>query len=415
MKRRDALKGMLGLSVGSMGLFFGHALLPRLQVAQAATGKTLVVVFQRGGCDGLNTCIPYGDDNYYKLRPTIGISPPNVNDPTSAIDLDGFFGLHPGLAPFQSIYQAGDMAVLPATHYPSGSHSHFDGQNFIESAARIKNSDGWLNRHLQTHDHAAPMRAVAFGNDAPQSLRGVVNVSSFRNLNSFNLRLKSTETDILSNLSKVFNQQSDSSFYKNQLNNNGNTLINDLSVIRNVISTEYTAANGAVYPDNDYGRQLLQTAQLIKANVGLEVATVSIGGWDTHHDQGGGESSGKQTNLHESFSSAIAALYADLGTQMQDVVILTCTEFGRTVKENASFGTDHGNGATWFVIGGGVNGGIHGAWPGLTEADLIHGRFLDFSIDYRDVIGDVVSRHLGNGAINGVIQDHTYSPVGLFT
>jgi len=416
MNRRGFLRSALSAGIAT-GLFLvDNPLRPRIRLAQAGSGKTLISIFQRGGCDGLNTVVPYGEDEYYNLRPTIGIAPPNPGDPLSALDLDGFFGLHPSLAPFLPLYNSGALAILPAVQYPNSSHSHFSGAVFIAIRAPINNINGWLNRHLASHPHSDQLRAISFGSDVSQALRGDVFVSSFNDINSFNLGVGSdVEATLLSRLLGIYNQPlAEPTQYRQLVQNSGRTIFNDLDVLRTIDTSNYTPENGAVYPNNRYGRQLMQIAQLIKAGVGLETATVNINGWDTHSVQGGGDPGGRQARQLRTFSEGIAALYADLGTRMSDVVILTMTEFGRTAKQNGSEGTDHGDAASWFALGGNVLGGIYGDWPGLLPEQLARGRYLQYTTDYRDVMGDVLIQHLGNSQLDTLLPGHTYNPIGLF-
>lgn len=381
-----------------------------------------MVVFQRGGCDGLNTVVPYGDDTYYNLRPSIAIAPPNAGNPEAAIPLQDdthadFFGLHPALAAFDPIYKAGDLAVLPTVHYPDASRSHFDSQAFIESADTAKSLDGWLNRHLSTSSTTADLRAVGFGGTLPHALKGPEIVSSFNNLTHFNLGLPSAESDaLLQRLTPIYGQTPNLNVpYQESLHHFGRVLVHDLDVISQVTSTPYVPANGAVYPSSTFGKQLQQTAQLIKSGVGLEIATLSMGGWDTHGNQGGGNAHGSQARRLADFANSIAAFYNDLGGQMQDVMVLTMTEFGRTAKENGSKGTDHGNASTWFVMGRSVSGGIYGEWPGLHEEQLYRGRYLSHTVDYRDILGEILTGHLGNEALDFLLPMHDYQPVGFLS
>ena len=193
----------------------------------------------------------------------------------------------------------------------------------------------------------------------------------------------------------------------------GRVLINDLTVLSGVDPSRYVPANGAAYPNSGFGSQLRQIAQLIKSDLGLEVASLSIGGWDTHSGQGGGQANGQQAGRHADFANGLGAFYRDLGTRMNDVVVVTMTEFGRTAAENDSNGTDHGHASSWFVIGGNVNGGVYGTWPGLMTAQLNDGRYLEHSIDFRDVMGEVLTRHMGNSSLGVLIPSHTFRPVGF--
>lgn len=424
MKRRDLLRYLAGTTVAAGSFLLSSPFQPRIRLAQAAQGKTLVVVFQRGACDGLNTVVPYQEDRYYNLRPTIAIAPPNAGNSESAIDLDGFFGLHPALAAFDPIFKAGDMAIMPTVHYPNATRSHFDAQELIQSAASVKAQglDGWINRYLANHAHIdGQLRAVGFdnsnGDGLAHALRGDVVVSSFGDLGDFDLsNSQGLDPALIERLGNVYSQGANPNLtYSELLQQFGRVTINDLSVISD-IGGDYTPANGAVYPNTRYGRQLSQVAQLIKANVGLESAWVDRFGWDHHKNQGGGNSDGTQSRRLKEFGDGIAAMYTDLGTRMNDVIILTMTEFGRTAKENGSGGTDHGNAASWFAVGQSINGGIHlgnQGWPGLAEDQLYRQRYLAHTVDYRDVFGDILTQHLGSNALGSILPGHSYTPVGI--
>lgn len=412
MKRRTFLKYLGASPATAASIFGGGSYLSMLRNAYAANGKTLVVIFQRGGCDGLNTVIPYGEDEYYSLRPDISISAPSLNK-NSAIDLDGFFGFHPSLSPFLEIYQQGDMAILPAVHYPNANRSHFSSQDFIESGtADTRTSDGWLNRHLSSFNNNDRLRAVSFG-DLAHSLRGNAKITTITDLSNMQAS-GSTQESLINQLDAILGQQtSENQLNRELINNHGSTMLDNLRNLTSLEYDKYTPSNGATYPDNAYGQQLRQIAYLIKAGLGLEVGTVNHTDWDDHANQGGAE--GQHANRLADFSTGITALYNDLGSQyMNDVVILTITEFGRTAKQNASKGTDHGNASSWFAIGGGVNGGIYGDWPGLKPEELYLGRYLEHNIDFRDVFAEIIMGHLGNQtSITTVIPDHQYQPVGF--
>lgn len=422
MKRRDFLQLLVSASATTAAAALANPLRPRFAFAQTGSGKTLVVIFQRGGNDGLNTVVPFGDGNYYALRPRIAVPPPNPNDPTAALALNGFgapnnfFGLHPGLAPLLPIWNAGQLAVVPATQYPNATQSHFDGQATIESGTDSPTLDGWLNRHLITLPRPAALRAAAFDSALPHALRGAAVVSAFNDLASFTTGLPADQDQaLLTDFSRIVSQSPDTSkAYRALVNETGRAMVNDLTVLSGIDPTSYSPANGAVYPNSTYGQQLRQVAQLIKSGLGLEVAALSIGGWDTHNNQGGGESTGQQARRHQDFAAGIAALWTDLGpAAMVNVTILTMTEFGRTAAENGSSGTDHGHAASWFVAGGRVHGGIYGSWPGLAAQSLVHGRYLDHSVDFRNVMGDVLVHHLGNPDVADVLPGFSYQPVGV--
>ncbi len=414
MHRRDFLRYMISAPIAAATFVYGNPFQSILGLAQESTAKALVVIFQRGGCDGVNTIIPYGDDEYYNLRPGISIAPPDsaqgaldLVDPTG--NQNGLFGMHPALAPLHNIYQQGTVAVLPAVHYDNASRSHFDGQNYIESGSSMRLPDGWLNRYMATTQNGTFLRGVGFGSSTPHSLRGEVPVSTFSDLNSFVF----SDSELTSKLENVYSQTGSApESYHSMLLEKGDLMLKNLNTLSQIDTENYFPENGAVYPSSSYGTQLRQTAQLIKENVGLEVATVSIGGYDNHSNQGG--ATGSQANRHEDFAAGIAALYNDLGSKMDDVLILTMSEFGRTAKENASGGSDHGNAAAYFVIGNKVNGGVYGDWPGLQESNLYRGRYLAHNIDFRNVMGEVVDRHFQQaGSIPSVLPNHSYQPTGF--
>jgi uncharacterized protein (DUF1501 family) len=410
MQRRDFLKYMLSSSVAGSAWFANGML--GIATAHAATApKSLIVIFQRGGCDGLNVAVPYGDAAYYSLRPTIAI--PRAGQAGGALDLNGFFGLHPAMTALHKLYQQGNVAVFPAVHYPNASLSHFDSEQFIESGMISKSSNGWLNRHLEATSNSSGMRGVSFGTGIDQALRGNVSVSSFNDLAAFDLDMAVTaEQRMTTRLQKIYAQNPHLGGSNGvRIQNAGRTLFADLALVQQLDVKGYAPANGAVYPANTFGTQLRQAAQLVKSGVGLELATVNLGGWDTHNAQG--NQVGYQANMLKIFADGIAALYTDLGTAMQDVMILTMTEFGRTAEENGSQGTDHGNAACWFALGGGVRSGIYGQWPGLSKTQLYKGRYLAQSVDFRDIFGEIASKHLHNNGLASLLPGHNHTPLNF--
>jgi uncharacterized protein (DUF1501 family) len=429
MNRRSFIKSLVGTAAAA-----GGSLLLAPATARAQTGATnppaLVVIFQRGGCDGLNTVVPYADPDYYNLRPTIAIPEPSPADPFSALDLNGFFGLHPSLAPLLPLYQSNQLALLPTVQYPGYSRSHFDSQHFIESGVRADDRDGWLNRHL-AGSAGAGMRAVHFGGELAQSLRGAVPVPSFSSIGSFNLGLADAdEQALVARVLPVYNQAVDpADAYRSLVYRFGRLLFGTLDLAAGIDTGAYVPANNAQYPAGGFGGRLREIAQLLKdPGLDLELATVDIGGWDTHSDQGAGEPDGRQARSHAELAQGIAALTTDLGGLMDNVVILCMTEFGRTCKENGSRGTDHGVASTWMLAGGPVQGGIYTdrqgiitadgrydsfGWPELREDSMIDGRFLDWTIDYRDIMADILTDHLGSTDLGTVLPGHTHDPIGL--
>jgi len=225
------------------------------------------------------------------------------------------------------------------------------------------------------------------------------------------------EASLSTDLLEIYDNAIDNSSNLRQLvHQAGRVGLGDLAVVNTLDTDNYQPADGAEYPDSDYGRSLASVAQLLKAGVGVELATINIGGWDTHSGQGGAEPDGSLSSSQREYSQGVAALYRDLGSaRMNDVAIVTMTEFGRTFGTNGSGGTDHGIAACWSVVNGGLNGGIQGGWPGLEQEVLRNGRFLDYRTDYRDVFADVLQNFLGSGSINSILPGYTPSPLGVFS
>lgn len=412
MKRRDFLRSMAVTPIIGRSSIAGVSMFANLKNAFAANGKTLIVIFQRGGCDGLNVVVPYAEDEYYNLRPDIAIAAPSSN-PDSALDLDGFFGLHPSLTGLYDIYQQGNLAVLPAVHYSNANRSHFSSQDYIESGTPNKRlSDGWLNRYLFATQQTSEIPAISFGS-LSHSLQGNNSVTTISSLDSFS---GYNDNSHLNNLNNILSQPIDNTNKaKSLLYKHGRLALNNLSSLRDISASNYTSEHGSQYPDTLYGQQLKNIAQLVKSGIGLELATVSSNGWDHHVNQGGAQ--GDQATKLLDFSAGIEALYKDLGpAYMSDVTILTISEFGRTAKQNASKGTDHGNASNWFVIGEQINGGIFGEWPGLLPNQLYLERYLAHSINFTDVYAELLIKHLGTESdLSNILPNSQYQPVGFIT
>ncbi len=401
MRRRDFLKKLTAAAtLAGSGLA-----LPRLAGAAAANDTVLVVVFQRGGCDGLNHCVPHGDGDYYALRPGIGISK------TEVLDLDGFFGLHPAMAPLVPIYQAGELAMMPAVHYPQASRSHFDSQQYIESGNTQSEMNGWLNRFLTQDGSLAPLPGAAFGNSLPHALRGDFPAATLASLGGGLNLPNGFDAQLRAGLQQLYTQSVPNGQSNRQLlHDSGVTALEVLAAGAGLDPNNYAPEYGAVYPSSGFGRQMAQAAQLIKAGLGTRVITIDIGGWDTHSSQGGAQ--GAQASRLADLAGGMAALHQDMSGHRQQVAILSMTEFGRTAKENGSGGTDHGNAGCWMVAGN-VNGGIYGDWPGLSSTDLYKGRYLAHNIDYRDIMGEILLHHLGASDVAPLLPGHSLTAVGF--
>ena len=352
----------------------------------AAPGKKrLVLLFQRGAADGLNIVIPHGEHAYYSMRPSIAIPRQSV------IDLDGFFGLHPSMTAFKPLWQQKHLAIVHAAGSPDNTRSHFDAQDYMESGTPgVKSTeDGWLNRALEgiREPDASPFRAVAMGGSLPRTLAGPVPAVAMSDIRAFGVGGGQTASNTFE---AMYAQSVDA-----VLHGTGNETFEAVKMLRAADPEKYTPAPGASYPRGRFGDSLRQVAQLIKANLGVEVAFADIGGWDHHVNEGSVQ--GQIANITGEFSQAIAALWTDLGDLCQETVIVTMSEFGRTARENGNRGTDHGHANVMFVLGGPVKGGkVYGRWPGLEPEQLYEGRDLALTTDFRQVLGEAVYRHLGN-------------------
>jgi uncharacterized protein (DUF1501 family) len=362
-----------------------------------------VVVFQRGACDGLNTVVPFGDEAYRSLRPTIAVPPPRGGSRDAALDLDGFFGLHPALEPLLPLWGDGSLAAVHAVGSPHPTRSHFDAQDFMESGTPgVKaTADGWMNRCLQaeTRAEATPLRAVSLTPTLPRSLAGRAGAVAVADLRRFRLRPAAGSEG-----RRLFERMyADAA--PDLLRTAAKETFEALEFLKRADPSRHRPASGVEYPRGRFGASLLQIAQLVKADVGVELAFAEVGGWDHHAVEGGVE--GQLANRLRELGQALAAFHRDLGSRMQDVVLVTLTEFGRTVRENGNRGTDHGHASVSFVMGGPARGGkVHGRWPGLRDDELHERRDLALTTDFRDLLGEVLSRHLGVTKLDAVFPGH---------
>jgi uncharacterized protein (DUF1501 family) len=400
--RRSFLKstGLGFLALGVPPYFLVRA----AEAQQTGKGKVLVVVFQRGGMDGLNVVVPFKDRVYYQLRPSIAIAEP-ASGGGRAIDLDGFYGLHPALAALKSIYDKGHLAIVQAAGSPDNTRSHFDAQDYMEiGTPGIKSTpDGWLNRHLKEKARSeSPFRGVAVTAQTPRMLAGSSPVLTLSSIEEFRLR----DENFGRTLQRLYTSTADPLFRQG-----GVSLFEAMTMLRKIESN--IPASAASYPIGRFGAGLRQIARLIKADAGLEIAFAEIEGWDTHVNQGG--ATGQLANRLKILGEGLAAFYQDLGDRMDDVILVTMSEFGRTAQENGSRGTDHGHANVMFVLGGKVRGGkVFGRWPGLASEVLYEGRDLDLTTDYRAVCGEVLSRHLGQNDLSRIFPGFRSSTsVGL--
>ena len=416
MNRRFFIKSG-GVALASFGLMnAAPSFLQRVvlgQTRERLTGgrrKTLIAIFQRGAVDGLNMVVPHGESSYYDLRPGIAVAKPQAGNAETVVNLDGFFGFHPSLAPLKPLWDSKRLAIVHAAGSPDNTRSHFDAQDYMESATPgLKaTTDGWLNRYLQSKPdpERSPFRAVSMTQLTPRAMQGKAPTLAISNLADFTIRAGKSSASVQGGFEAIYDQT-----VNDVLGGTGKETFEAVNYLKKVNPVQYKPENGAQYPRTPFGNSLLQIAQLIKAGVGLEVAFTDTPGlnWDTHFNEGNGR--GQLGNLLQQFSNSIAALYIDLGQRMDDVVILTMSEFGRTARENGSRGTDHGHANAMFVLGNDVRGGkVYGQWPGLRSDQLYEGRDLALTTDFRDVFGEIASRHLGTSNLQSVFPGYASTP-----
>lgn len=419
--RRQVL--LSGISTG-LGWFLGKgsalaqiALRPKQAEPQ---GDVLVCLFLRGGADGLNVVIPYGEDAYYRLRPNLSIPAPTDRRrplPERAVALDDLFALHPALRPLYPLYQEGQLAFLHACGSAERSRSHFEAMSAMErgvAEAKEGLSSGWIARHLMSapRQSNSPLRAVAFSNVLPQSLRGSTDAAVLQTLTDFRLELPkgaqvARPEEIQSALRRLY-----AGADREGVQQAARDTLQVLQTLQRIDPEHYRPAHGAVYPDTELGRGLKQVAMLIKARVGLEVACLDRGGWDTHVAQG--SVTGWMASNLTDVASSLAAFTQDLGEQMRHVTVVAMTEFGRRVRENSGLGTDHGRASVMLVLGGGVKGGkVYARWAGLERHQLEEPGDLRVTTDYREVLAEIVSRRLRNPHIAKVFPGLTTKRLGV--
>ncbi len=390
-------------AVALLSLGFAPHFLTEAAAAATRRRKVLVVIFQRGAVDGLNMVVPHAEPAYYAARPTIAIARPGGTG--GALDLDGHFGLHPRLAPLHALHAAGSLAVVHACGSPDPTRSHFDAQDYMETGTPgVKSTqDGWLNRVIaQRHDaeHAGAMRAVALSPQLPRVLQGKAPALAMSSIDRMAVARGGAASDAFEA------QYADAA--DRALRETGREAFDAMRTLRQVEARGPATSPQAVYPRTPFGNALREVARLVKADVGLEVAYAEIGGWDTHVNQGGAD--GQLAARLADVGRTLGAFVTDLGSGLQDVVIVTMSEFGRTVAENGTRGTDHGHGNAMLVLGGPVRGGrVYGRWPGLAVAQRVDGRDLAITTDFRDVFSEVLTGHLGVKDLRPVFPGHTWS------
>jgi uncharacterized protein (DUF1501 family) len=386
--------------------------MPRLAFSShnvAPRGDTLVVVFLRGAADVLNMIVPHGEEAYYRLRPSLGIPRPDdskAGPQERTVDMDGFFGFHPFLRSLLDAWQSQHLAIIHACGAPDESRSHFKAMELMERGVDDERgpASGWIGRHLATLNtgNSSPLRAVGMGTRPQRSLSGTVPVSALRSIADFHL---GGDQSALQPMRTALNM-----VYENDVL--GQDTLSIMDTLQNLDLLTYSPARSAKYPDTELGLALKQTAMLIKAEVGLEVSAIDVGGWDTHFAQG--STSGLMPNLMKGLAEGLAAFHADMFDHMDRLTMVTMSEFGRRASENGSLGTDHGHGSMMMVLGGHVDGGkVHGEWPGLKEAQMVGPGDLAVTTDYRDVLGEICIKRLNNTAVHEIFPNYEPRPKGI--
>ncbi len=349
--------------------------------------KVMVLLFQRGAADGLSLVPPIGDPRYFAVRPTLAIG---ARGDGPALPLDGYFGLHPALSPLLPLWQNGQLAVVHAVGSPDPSRSHFDAQDYMElGTPGRKGEDGFLNRALQEEVEASPsaFRAVALQPNLPLSLAGPAPALAIGSLSDFGLDL--APGSVAGGFEGMYRAAVDRT-----LRGVGSEAFEALHTVRAAVPSGPEAQLAAGYPKSPLGRRMFEIAALIKADLGLQIAATDAGGWDTHAGQGA--SKGQLANRLTDLGQCLAAFSHDLGPRFDDVVLVMCTEFGRTVRQNGTQGTDHGHGSAMLVMGGRVRGKrVYTRWSSLEDKDLFEGRDLPVTTDFRAPLSLVLREHLG--------------------
>jgi uncharacterized protein (DUF1501 family) len=399
--RRRLVQGAGWVGVAALGT---QLVTTRVAFADPATTKhTLIVIFLRGGMDGLSVVVPGNDANYHAMRPNIGIPA------ASLLAADRGFGLNPAMAPVYPFWQSGKMAAVHAVSSTDLSRSHFQAQDCLErGASSVAVRTGWLDRVLAQMGPGSTFRAIAQGSALPRSLVGTESKIVLNGVRDFRIDgydgVRSQTMDALKTLYTGLDHP---------LAQTAANTLSALATAQKLASKGYTPAAGVVYPGGQIADQLRDLAQLVKANVGLRVAALDVGGWDMHTNIGRVDGGDMKNHLGE-LSAALGAFATDLGPQLDNTTIITMTEFGRRVQENGNAGADHGHGGVMLLLGGGLNGGkVHGKWPGLSSGSLDQGDLAGAN-DYRDVLSEMLATRFGVTNAPAIFPSYTPKRLGVF-
>ncbi|WP_395803284.1 DUF1501 domain-containing protein [Daejeonella sp.] len=385
---------LFGIGIGGIPAFMAQAAelieAPKLFKRK----KILVSIFQRGAMDGLMAVTPFEDQYLKAARPGLFMSPVKTGNNNPLIDLDGRFGLHPAMRAFESVFRDNRLAIVHGMGSPNNTRSHFDAQDYMESGTPFSKgtSSGWLNRAAGLLGHeATPFQSVSLTNAMPRSFYGEIPSLSISNLQDFNIQLRANQMNT-NKVSQSFEELYDQTS-PGLLKSTGKESFEAIKMLKSVDTKNYKPANNALYPNSPLGNSLKQIAQLIKMDVGLELAFAESGGWDTHFNQGA-ENGVFARNVTD-LSMSIMAFWTDMAQYHDDLTVMTMTEFGRTVKQNGTGGTDHGRASCNFILGNDVRGGqVHGKVAPLAIENLEDGRDLAVTTDFRSIFSEVAEKHL---------------------
>jgi uncharacterized protein (DUF1501 family) len=411
---RRALVRALGLSAlaAAMSAGTGFALAQK-PPPPGRRRRVLVVLFQRGAVDGLSMVPPVADKHYYELRPTIAIPPPGAAG--GAIKLDATFGLHPALASLEPLWASGALALVHAVGSPDPTRSHFDAQDYVESGTPgLKHTeDGFLNRLLRAAPEKSQtsLRALAFSPGLPRMLAGPAPAVAVSSLDQFKVLPSGAPSGVAGDFEQMYASAVDTA-----LRGTADEAFDAVRALRQIQKESFPPAHGASYPSSPLGKRMRQVAQVIQADLGVELVVTDCGGWDTHVNQGAAK--GQLANRLEDLGEALSAFTTDLADRLGEVCVVTVTEFGRTARENGTSGTDHGHGSVMMVLGGKVRGKkVYGRWTGLAPEVLFEGRDVPVTTDHRDVFGEVLRSYLGSKDLSAVFPGYmpsAQSRLGLF-
>lgn len=411
--RRNFLKSIGILGGGLVLRELVPTWMPRVAFAEdGVSGDVIVTIFLRGGADALNMIAPFGDDDYYIARPTLALARPDSRSGNAVLELDDFFGLNPDMMALHDLFTAGRMSAIHAVGAPHASRSHFEAMDLIERGTDGHEgaSSGWLGRYLtQTiSENDSALRAIGWGDSMQTSLNGYIPATALRSILDYHLASEEPQA-FQAAMQQMY--QSDEA-----LQSSAQSTIATLELIEQISVDAYIPDNNAVYYETDFGRALKQTAALIKADAGLEVACIDMGGFDTHIAQGSTINTGVGSFplLVKELADNVRAFHDDLLEYNDRVTVVVMSEFGRRVQENGAAGTDHGHGGVMFVMSPDLQPvTVHGDWPGINTRFLENGD-LAITTDYRDVLSHILLQRTNLQDASPIFPDHSYNPTDLY-